>query len=423
VDLKRRLARLDKLSRRCRDSAADSLADDGELEQRPEAKATLCRQLGLTAQVQGEESVWQRDYLDHDPSLPARFRSQHPDLQAVFTREAPADIRPDELLFCDTETTGLAGGTGSLAFLIGCAWWENGRFRIRQYFLPGPGQEAPILAAMTELAASFRGLVTFNGNSFDLPLLRTRALLGRLPDPFGHLVSWDLLPAVRRLWGRALPDCRQQTLETTVCGRERGPGDIDGARIPQTYFQFLRQGRITLLANVLEHNRRDMSGMAEILLAVLERAARLSRPIRAAPSESGVSWTDAWANARVLENRHETALASDWFVYALTTTGWSEGCELPSACTETFCRDGVRLLKRTARWRLLAALLGAALARYGDQPWLHYEAAILFEHRLLDLATALYHAEKLGDPNRLARVQRKLATKASPANASPDFPT
>ncbi|MFH1845225.1 MAG: ribonuclease H-like domain-containing protein [bacterium] len=422
MDLKRRLARLDQLSRRRQGTEGTGSAGDTGRERRPEDVATLCQQLGLTAREHGGETLWQRDYRDGDPSLPARFQTELPDLQAIFTRETPADLRPTELLFCDTETTGLAGGTGSLAFLIGCAWWEEDRFRIRQYFLSGPGQEGPILAALAELAASFRGLVTFNGNSFDLPLLRTRAMLARLHDPFVDLASWDLLPAVRRLWGRALPDCCQQTLESTVCGRERGPGDIDGARIPHTYFQYLRQGRIALLDKVLEHNRRDLTGMADILLAVLTRAVRLTEPIPAANNESRVSWTDAWSNARILETRHETALATDWIVHALSSAGWSQDGVLPSVFTEIFCRDVVRLLKRSARWRLLDALLFAALARFGDRPWLHQEAAILHEHRLHHLDTALYHAERLGDQTRLARVQRKLAARVAPALTPPDSP-
>ena len=133
--------------------------------------------------------------------------------------EVPAGLRWCDIVFLDVETTGLAGGTGTLVFLVGVAWWTaDGALEVRQLFLPGPGREAPLLAELARVAARFRVVATYNGASFDLPLLRTRARLARRRDPFRHLVSWDLLVAARRCWGRRLPDCRQQTIETTVCG-------------------------------------------------------------------------------------------------------------------------------------------------------------------------------------------------------------
>jgi hypothetical protein len=211
-------------------------------------------------------------------------------------------------------------------------------------------------------------------------------------------VSWDLLTAVRRLWGRGLPDCRQQTAETLVCGLARGDGDIDGALIPATYFRYLQEGDAGLLPCVLRHNRRDICGMAHLLGEVLGAAATLTP----APSSTDLwrgNWHDAWARGRICERRRRDRDAADWLARAVDDAVVRH-TDLPLV----FLLDAVRILKRAADWRRVAALLDAGLLAYPHEPRLHREAAILYEHRLADLARALRHAEALGDPRRLARL-------------------
>ena len=127
------------------------------------------------------------------------------------------------------------------------------------------------------------------------------------------LQGWDLLPAARRLWSRRLDDCRQQTIETEVGGRARGAGDIEGHLIPQAYFSFVRQGRLGVMRNVLEHNRRDMTGMAMMLKAVHERARLLGR----APPPQPLPWQDAWSLARLCESAGDRAQEAVWAEAAL----------------------------------------------------------------------------------------------------------
>jgi uncharacterized protein YprB with RNaseH-like and TPR domain len=253
VDLRERLARLD------RSPAARPLRAAGP--------ACGPAELGLTAE--SAAGPWSRDL---DVGLPPPVL---PDLSGLLSRASDAATNPEQLLLLDTETTGLAGGTGTVAFLVGLAWWEGSRLRIRQHFLPEPGREAALLAAVAAEAAGRAVVVSFNGASFDWPLLRTRALLNRQDDPLADLAGWDLLVPARRLWGRALPDCRQQTLESAVCGMQRGEGDISGDRIPQTWFDFLAGGDPAPLRRVLTHNARDMEGMARLLCAVAEAARGL----------------------------------------------------------------------------------------------------------------------------------------------------
>jgi hypothetical protein len=318
---------------------------------------------------------------------------------------APAGLGWHEVLFLDTETTGLAGGTGTLAFLIGLAWWTpEGALEVRQLFLPGPGREGPLLSELARLASRFRVVATYNGASFDLPLLRTRARLARRPDPLGQLVGWDLLVAARRCWGRRLMDCRQQTVEELVCGRPRGPGDIAGALIPAAYLAFVQEGRLTDLPAVLRHHRRDMQGLALVLSALAAEAAALER-------QDGplTHWSTAWSRALICERRRRTRDAASWALQI-------DAREVPG---DAPVRDAIRLLKRVGDWPAVQRLVTAGLERWPGEPRLHYEAAILYEHRLDEPLQALQHARVMADERRIARLLARLQSRGCPV---PDHP-
>jgi uncharacterized protein YprB with RNaseH-like and TPR domain len=400
MDLRERLARLDRTTHR---RAAEVAATARPLDY-VDYDAWV-RQLGL--ERADPDSAWTRDYpVDAEPGAP----SIDVDLTAII-RDPRAAKRPEDLLLLDTETTGLAGGTGSLPFVVGLAWWEAAGLRVRQLFLPAPGEEEPLLAALERCAAGFRAVVSYNGASFDWPLLRTRALLARREDPLRRLARWDLLPAARRLWGRRLVDLRQPTVEARVCGRPRSDDDLPGALIPETYFRFLRGAGCADIARVLEHNRADLVGMAHILAAVVAAGAQLEPPERR--GEAHVAWQDAWARARIWETRRDVSRAAGWIEYALAdpTLALPRGAGAAPPPERLF-GDAIRLLKRTRRWEQVRAIVERALAFYGDRPWLAREAAILYEHRLGELERAFAHARELGDPNRLRRLRRKLDVAA-----------
>jgi len=390
VDLRRRLARLDKLSRKpaaAADPAAPAPAEDPE--------RVLRSALGLVREDSAAGTLWVRQESVAGDVCPA---GALPDLAGIVPIPAPRALAWNDVLLLDLETTGLMGGTGTLAFLVGLAWWQDGALVVRQLFLAAPGREAPLLADVAARAAGKRAVVTYNGASFDLPLLRTRARLARQQDPCGHLHGLDLLAAARRLWGRRLADCRQQTVESLLRGQARGPGDIAGALIPAAYRAFLRDGRAGLLPEVLRHNRRDLGGLAEILIAVAGAAGDLAAG--RAPSGLGEHWAEAWSLALVCERRRETAAAAAWAERMVATAGGG----LPLAAR----RDAVRLLKRVRAWPLVAKLLEEGLAADPDDRHLLYEAAVLYEHRLGDPALALPHARRLGEPGRLERLEARL---------------
>jgi hypothetical protein len=167
------------------------------------------------------------------------------------------------LVFLDAETTGLAGGTGTYAFLVGAAWLEGDRLVLAQHFMRDFDEEPALLAALAPVLSRASGLVTFNGTGFDLPLLETRFILARRrwPAALPHL---DLLRPSRRVWTACFADCRLATLEREVIGVVRD-GDLPGALIPALYFDFLRSRRAAPLARVLTHNRDDVLALVGLL--------------------------------------------------------------------------------------------------------------------------------------------------------------
>lgn len=168
------------------------------------------------------------------------------------------------LLFFDTETTGLAGGTGTLAFLAGLAWFEADGLRTRQFLLTGFAAEAALYAQVREAAAVRRCLVTYNGKSFDAPLVRSRCRLARAPDPLADLAHLDLLHATRRRLARGWPDCRLRTAEARALGFVR-VGDLPGSLVPEAFRRFMRHGETAPLPAILEHNRNDLLTLAALL--------------------------------------------------------------------------------------------------------------------------------------------------------------
>ena len=197
----------------------------------------------------------------------SRVHAIDPSTVGILTAEPELDgFDLRRAVFLDTETTGLAGGTGTAAFLIGVGWVEGDRFVVRQYFMRDYHEEAALLHALAEELARFDCLVTFNGKMFDVPLLDARFRLNRGRFPLSGARHLDLLHPARRLWKARLESCRLQSLEAGLMGLRRH-GDIPGEEIPQVYFDWVRRRDARMLAKVFEHNRQDIVSLAA--LAVL----------------------------------------------------------------------------------------------------------------------------------------------------------
>lgn len=180
-----------------------------------------------------------------------------------------AGLDQGRVVFLDTETTGLAGGSGTYAFLVGIGYFRAGNFIIQQYFMRDFHEERLLLIALQKVLSRFAGVVSYNGKCFDLPLLETRFICSRLANPLPDPIHLDLLFPSRRLWKRRLPDCRLGTVEREILGVRR-TGDVPSWEIPLLYFNYLRSRDARPLVRVFDHNRQDILSLAALTGHVCE---------------------------------------------------------------------------------------------------------------------------------------------------------
>jgi uncharacterized protein YprB with RNaseH-like and TPR domain len=176
----------------------------------------------------------------------------------------------ERTVFVDLETTGLSGGAGTVAFLVGVGWFDMGAFQVRQFLLTSYASERALLCAVADAFDAATLLVTYNGKTFDVPVMETRWMFHRMRMPLESIRHFDMLHPARRLWraraGAVSEEnggCRLATLERVLCGVTRA-GDIPGMDIPGRYFQFLRSGDARPLEPVMEHNRLDLISLAAV---------------------------------------------------------------------------------------------------------------------------------------------------------------
>ena len=291
-------------------------------------------------------------------------------------------------VFMDTETTGLSGGSGTLAFLLGMARFSGDALELNQLLLTGFQGEAEMLGQARAFLVDADALVTFNGRSFDGPLLAARYRLAGLADPFAELEHVDLLHATRRSFKHCWPDCRLQTVEQRLLGVRR-VGDLPGCEAPRAWFDWVRHGRDEALAAVCAHNRQDLLSLA-VLPAALERGHE-------DPRSSGANVL-AWARharrgrrrdsgdeaAFAYLERHRALLASDGLL------------------------ELARLARRRGDWQLAVALWEQLAA--GGEPAAIEHLAKYFEHEQRDYArAAALTARLLADTPGHRRHQRRAA--------------
>jgi uncharacterized protein YprB with RNaseH-like and TPR domain len=282
LDLQLQLARLREKAQ-ARATAAASLGDRldrlrvaKEPTRRPTARA-LAASLGGT--VVAPELV----ELSRSLALPCRHGDvsieSGPRLAAAARTLARLDdpIPPESLLFLDTETTGLAGGTGTVAFVVGLAWIDGTSLRLLQWLMASFAAERALIGRARERLAPAAALVTFNGKSFDLPLLKARARLAGCDLGVQDVPHLDLLHATRRLLRSGWPDCRLRTAEAEALRLER-VNDLPGAEAPGAWRRWLERGDGSLLERVLDHNRADLLSLAA-LLSLMEHPTRREAPL------------------------------------------------------------------------------------------------------------------------------------------------
>jgi uncharacterized protein YprB with RNaseH-like and TPR domain len=355
---------------------------------------------------------------------------------ALLNGTATDSSRTGRMLFIDLETTGLAGGAGTYAFLVGCAWYQDAALRVRQFFLSNFASERVLLEAVAEVADACGAVVTYNGKSFDLPLIETRFLLHRLATPFAGVPHVDMLHSARRLWRsddgeesagreqrnlaspyvRSAPregGCRLGLLEQRLCGHVR-EGDVPGFEIPSRYFQFVRSGDARGLAAVLEHNRLDLISLAMLTARasqLLEDGPPAARTGREAfgmgrlYERAGLPTEARAAFLRSAEHRDTDTVtrAEAWRAYAVISRrqrrfadaadGWRQILALPQ-CPPAISREA-----------------SEALAVHHEHRVRDLQAARAFA--LQSLAVGATRSRHEATQHRLARIDRKLGDSAA----------
>lgn len=215
------------------------------------------------------EQVYSTEY--RHGVVPIRVQSPLATLAAWAGDERISGLALSQLAFLDTETSGLSGGTGTYAFMVGVGRFVNGgekdglEFRLSIFFMEDPAGEAALLEALADFLAPCAALVTFNGKAFDAPLLRTRYTLHAMPCPFDGFAHIDLLPLARRLWRDRLPSRALKYLEEHIMAAPRNSEEVPGYEIPWLYFDYLRTRDASALKGVFYHNAMDVVAMAALL--------------------------------------------------------------------------------------------------------------------------------------------------------------
>ncbi|MBM3790017.1 MAG: hypothetical protein FJW35_06655 [Acidobacteria bacterium] len=321
----------------------------------------------LTSAVQGAEV--KRNALGCHVAIRNRFSGPRPFplsrrfMHLLLPGAGPEAANPANWLFLDTETTGLAGGTGTYAFLVGIAWWEGDGLVVEQFFMRDHSEEPSLLSALAERLHRTSVLVTFNGKCFDWPLLETRYRMTRLPAPHSPASHLDLLHPARTLWRFRLRSVALTELERSVLGVRR-EGDVPSSEIPGLYFQFLRGGPAGPLVPVFDHNRMDLVGLAVL-------AARMAEMVDD-PARAGCDGTELFGISRLLHRRGDMTSAGSSYQRALEI-GLPEEAER-SARKELawMARRRGDFEQANAHWEALAGDGRSGLIAY-EQLAIHYE--------------------------------------------------
>ena len=329
--------------------------------------------LGLERRSSSAGDYWLREktFAFQDwPDLEAVLDLQPTDFVCIGKNRILDRLQPLHTAWIDTETTGLAGGTGTCAFLVGVARLQETSVLVRQFFMHDFFQERAMLTGVVEWLEDVTGLMSYNGKSFDLPLLHNRCVLNRVPMDWSRFLHLDLLHTSRRLWRPFAPDSRLSSMEQTVLGFRR-TADVPGELIPSLYFDSLRTRDLAPLKPVFQHNAFDLIS----LLRLLVRAAQVFRRSGSAVPCHRLGVARTYEYLGLYEQASEACVAEED----------SSGAELYQMQMRKACN-----LKRLRRYQeaeqIWLTLLNAS-GSFSPDPCL--ELIKYYEHRSKDYSAAL----------------------------------
>ena len=320
--------------------------------------------------------------VSHGPLDPAICALDPVGLRRMGWTGGPFDV--NRCLFIDTETTGLSGGAGTVAFLVGAGYCDGDVFTIEQYMLRDYADEPEMIDRLANLMDRFDSVCSFNGRRFDLPLLEARFTMCRMRDRWKEKPQLDLMYPARRCWKLRIGSCRLARIETEILGLPR-ENDLPGSEVPGRFFEFLRTGDEGLLEDIIDHNRQDIATLATLLIKLCAVNAR---------PEALKDQRDLFSMGKTLERQGEWRNARE--LYRISA--------IPRPAGTLAALTGERIAGM-ANWRQYHIL-----RRSGDIPGaIHVleqmlqrrqmpgEVCValskLCEHKLKDFPRALYYAE------------------------------
>ena len=332
-------------------------------------------------------------------------------LKSIFGCDFPERVYPEDILFLDTETTGLSGGVGTIAFQIGVGYFTANGFVVEQYLMHDYPEEPEMLRALDGLMQRFSILCTFNGHTFDAPLLKTRFLMNRIANPHFPEIHADVLYPARRLWKLRLKSCTLGHLEEQLLHVQR-EDDLPGALVPQTYFQYLKDGNFDPLVKILEHNKQDIVSLAQLFYFMCKQ---FDMPDEICEGE------DLFSLARAMEKQGRMDKAMHCYRLSADSGMLSEAYQAMA-----------RIEKREGNASAAIKLYQGMLSNGKDSVIACEALAKLYEHQLKDIPGAISYSRQalllLSEPSlfydatvqerqkalqyRYARLRRKLSAQS-----------
>lgn len=311
-------------------------------------------------------------------------------------------FQPEKCLFLDTETTGLSGGAGTVAFLVGVGFIEEDHFTIEQYLMRDYGDEPELIDRLANRMDGFDCVCTFNGRTFDMPLLEARFTMVRMRHRWREMENIDLLHPARRTWKLRLGSCRLARLEEMILGAPR-TDDLPGSEVPQRYFDYLKTGDLALLEDIVRHNRQDIATLATLLVKLCEI---YDEPQRLAERP------DLFSVGKALERQGEWKPAKEMYRISAVPAPAGTMAALTGDRVAGMANWRLYLLARRSKDTVeMRAILEQMLLR-GQMPCAaHTELAKWYEHQAKDAKKALDHANaarKICVPGEEAALDRRI---------------
>jgi uncharacterized protein YprB with RNaseH-like and TPR domain len=354
------------------------------------------------------ENYFPQDYKCGEVELFKIFQSSAKTISGLARDDRLKEIDIGKTVFLDTETTGLAGGTGTYIFLVGIGYFEGDQFCVRQYFMRDYNEERALLSAVNELLSNFEAIVSYNGKTFDIPLIQSRFIMSGMKLNLENPGHFDLLYPARRLWKRRLENCSLSIVERDILGVIR-ENDVPGYLVPEIYFRYLKTKDARALKQVFEHNLQDILS----LVALVSRMCFLVED----PLNNTKYGMDIFSIGKMFDEEKKYEQSTHYYAEALKhNLAEEEVLEILRFASFTYKRQGKweeaeKIWKEIIeRSREFIYYPYEELAKYYEHCLKDYQKAETIIEEALNIEENIFTGEKL--QYRLNRIKGKLLCQA-----------